>query len=48
MFEKIKKFYDMGLWTAEMVRTAVEKGVITEAECAEILGTETEADNADE
>lgn len=48
MYEKIKKFYDMGLWTADMVRTAAEKGVITEAECAEILGTEQEVNNADE
>ena len=39
MFEKIKKFYDMGLWTEEMVRDAVKKGVITEEECAEILAT---------
>lgn len=47
MFEKIKKFYNMGLWTADMVRTAVDKGIITQAQCDEILGTETEADNAD-
>lgn len=42
MYEKIKKFYDMKLWTADMVRTAAEKGIITEDECTEILGTETE------
>lgn len=42
MFDKIKKFYNMGLWTAAMVKTAVEKGVITNKECAEIFGTETE------
>ena len=36
MFEKIKRWYHMGLWTAEMVQTAVAKNVITEAEAAEI------------
>ena len=36
MFEKIKKFYDLGLWTKEMVENAVVKGVITEKECEEI------------
>ena len=38
MFEKIKKWYSMGLWTEEMVRNAVDKGVITEEEYNEILG----------
>lgn len=38
MFEKIKKWYSMGLWTEEMVRNAVDKGVITEEEYDEILG----------
>ena len=38
MVEKIKKFYDLGLWTEEMVRNAVNKGVITKEECNEILG----------
>lgn len=37
MFEKIKKWYAQGLWTADMVRTAVTKSVITEEQCAEIL-----------
>ena len=37
MFEKIKKWYSMGLWTEEMVRNAVDKGVITEEEYNEIL-----------
>ena len=43
MYEKIKKFYDMGLWTADMVKTAVDKGLITNEECAEIFGVEMEA-----
>ena len=38
MFERIKKWYNLGLWTEEMVQDAVEKGVITEEECNEILG----------
>lgn len=37
MFEKIKKFYDMGLWTKEMVEDAVLKGVITKEESKKIL-----------
>lgn len=32
MFEKIKKFYALGLWTENMVEDAVGKGVITEEE----------------
>lgn len=38
MYEKINKWYSMGLWTEEMVRNAVDKGVITEEEYNEILG----------
>lgn len=38
MFEKIKKWYMQGLWSADMVQNAVKKGVITEAQAAEILG----------
>ena len=30
MFEKIKKFYDMNLYSKEQVYKFVEKGVITE------------------
>ena len=40
MFEKIKKFYDMGLWSKEQVRNAVDKGVITPEEYKEITGEE--------
>lgn len=42
MFERIKKWYSMGLWTEEMVRNAVDKGVITEEEYDEILGVTKE------
>ena len=37
MFEKIKKWYDMGLWTAEMVQQAADKGVITQEQAEEII-----------
>lgn len=37
-FARIAKWYKQGLWTAEMVMQAVEKGVITEAEAMEIVG----------
>ena len=38
MFEKIKRFYSMGLYTKEMVHKFVEKGVITEGQYLEIVG----------
>ena len=38
MFEKIKKWYNQGLWTADMVWTACKKGVITKAQYEEIVG----------
>ena len=38
MKERIKRWYKMGLWSAEMVRDAVNKGVLTESDAAEILG----------
>ena len=37
MFEKIKKWYSQGLWAADMVQTAADKGVITLEQAAEIL-----------
>lgn len=37
-FEKIKKYYDDGLWTKEMVRNAVIKGKITAEEYELITG----------
>ena len=37
MKEKITKWYNLGLWTEEMVLKAVEKKVITEKEGQEIL-----------
>lgn len=38
MFEKIKRFYELGLYSAEMVHKFVEKGVITEEQFEEIVG----------
>ena len=37
MYNKIKKWYDMGLWTEDMVWNAVRKGILTEDEANEIL-----------
>lgn len=39
-YEKVKNYYDKGLWSVERVRQAVVKGWITEAEFAEITGEE--------
>lgn len=39
MYEKIKKWYKQGLWTAEMVQNAVNKGVLTEDEATDILNS---------
>lgn len=38
MKEKIKRWYEQGLWTAQMVRNAVIKGKLTEDEYREIVG----------
>lgn len=40
MFEKIKKWYRQGLWTEQMVQTAVKKGVITAEQAEDILNQE--------
>ena len=37
-FEIIKKNYDRGLWTKQMVKVAVVKGVITADQYKEITG----------
>lgn len=38
MKEKIARWHRQGLWTLAMVRNAVGKGIITEADYAEITG----------
>ena len=40
MYEKIKKWYFMGLWSAEMVQNAEGKGILTAEQAAEILKEE--------
>ena len=40
MFEIIKKNYERGLWTKQMVVVAVKKGVITAEQYEEITGEE--------
>ena len=37
-FEKVKRYYDDGMWTIARVRNAVVKGWITEEEFVEITG----------
>ena len=38
MFEKIKKYYEQGLWDEQRVREALAKGVITAEDFKEITG----------
>ena len=42
MYEKIKKYYDTGLWCEERVRNMVIKGIITEEEYKDIIDKEYE------
>ena len=37
-FEIVKKNYDKGLWTKQLVKMAVRKGVITKEQYTEITG----------
>lgn len=37
-FERIKYYYEAGLWSAPMVKMAVKKGIITEEQYREIIG----------
>lgn len=37
MFDKIKRFYELELWSTEQVYKAVEKGLITEEQYNEII-----------
>ena len=38
MYEKVKSYYDTGLWSEERVRNMVIKGIITEEEFYDITG----------
>ena len=40
MFETIKRFYDMKLYTKEQVHAFVERGIITEEQYHEICDSE--------
>jgi len=42
MFDKIKVWYDMGLWSVEQVATARDKGIITKEQYDEIVGKKEE------
>lgn len=44
-YEKVKNFYDNGLWTLKMVKNAVIKKWITEEEFKEITGEDYKADD---
>lgn len=40
IYDKIKSYYDSGLWSEERVRNMVIKGIITEEEYKAIIGKE--------
>lgn len=44
MFERIRLYYRKGLWTAGMVRQAVSKGLLTEAQYRQIAGPQPGGD----
>ena len=39
-FERVKYYFDAGLWNKAMVKMAVKKGVITREQYKEITGEE--------
>ena len=45
MFEKIKKWYKLGLWTEVMINNTFAKGVITEEQTIEILNSQKKRNN---
>ena len=38
MYERIKRWYQQGLWTDTMIDNAVKKGVLSEEQVEEIKG----------
>lgn len=38
MYDKIRKWYKLGLWTEDQVLMAAEKGIVTDEQAADILG----------
>ena len=44
-YERVKYYFEAGLWNAQMVKMAVRKGVITQAQYEAIIaGVEPESD----
>jgi len=41
-FETIKSFYKRGLWSPQLVKMSVKKGILTEEEANEILAEKEE------
>lgn len=41
-YERIKYYFDAGLWTASMVKVAVKKGIISPTQYTEITGLDYE------
>ena len=37
-YERVKYYYDAGLWSKQMVKIAVHKGIITKEQYQEITG----------
>ena len=37
-YERVKYYYEAGLWSKPMVKMAVRKGIITKEQYAEIVG----------
>ena len=37
-YERVKYYYEAGLWSAAMVKMAVKKGIITKEQYTEITG----------
>ena len=44
MFERIRSYYDKGLWSAAMVRQAADKGLLSEQQYRQIVGLPADAD----
>ena len=41
-YERVKYYYESGLWRDAMVKMAVKKGIITKEQYAEIIGKQYE------
>lgn len=48
MFERIKGYYDKGLWSAAMVRQAADKGLLTGEQYQQIVGLPADTDDREE